>query len=299
MDRIAFFSDDGSAAVCARMVSDGLARLETPVTLALQPHLAQEAAGTGLPPGISIVAFAGRSNGFDVEQALRTASRSGGTVAAALPLSRVDDNVVRGQFDAVITVGASPAAAARAMRAARYDAGSDGSARAGSHGRVPAWFLACSDQAILATKARLSAIDGPALPLATRTLPAVLPRALVAGRGYRDGQVPDGVAGGTAVLLAALSLAVAADPWVKRLDAAGLASLMSARTLPAERALSDRLVGLANAYESLLGTAGADWSGDDLAVSPSRPRDRRAPAARAVPVDRTSAALPARRAYRA
>lgn len=299
MDRIAFFSDDDAGALCARLVSVGLARLGLPVTLALQPRLAQEAAGAGLPAGISVVAFAERANGFDVEQALREASRCGGDVVAALPLGRVDDNALRSQFDAAIAVGSSPAAAARAMRAARYDAGPDGSARAGSRGRVPAWFLARSDQAILATKARLSAIDGPALPFATRTLPAVLPRSLVAGRGCFGDPVPDGVVDGTAVLLAALSLAVAADPWAKRLDAASLAGLMSARTLPAERALSDRLVGLANAYESLLGTVGADRDADDRAVSPSRSRDRRAPAARAVPVDRNAAALPTRRAYRA
>jgi len=298
MDRIAFFSDDDAGALCAQLVALGLARLGLPLTLALQPRLAREAAGVGLPAEISVVALAERANGFDVEQALREASRSGGDIVAALPLSAAGDIALRRQFDAAITVGSSPAAAARAMRAARYDAGSDGSARAGSRARLPAWFLARSDQAVLATKARLSSVAGPALPFATRTLPAVLPRSLVASRGYFGDAMPD-VVGGTAVLLAALSLAVAADPWARQLDAAGLVGLMSARTLPAERALSDRLVGLANAYESLLGATGADWGADDLAASPSRPRDRRAPAVRAVPVDRNAAALPSRRAYRA
>lgn len=297
MDRIAFYSDDDAGALCARLASLGLARLG-PVTLALTPRLAERAAGAGLPEGISIVAFAERANGFDVEIALREGSRSGADVVAALPLSRVDDTVLLSQFDVAITVGTSPAAAARAMRAARYDAGAGGPARVGPRGRVPAWFLARSDQAILATKARLSAVDGPALPFATRTLPTLLPRSrTVGGRDLPD-TVPNRAVEGTAVLLAALSLAIAADPWARRIDAPALAGLMAARTLPTERALSDRLVGLANAYEMLV-TADVDESADELAGSPSRSRDRRTPAARAVPIARDAAAIPGRRTYRA
>lgn len=240
MTRIAFFSDDEAGTICARLVCLGLAALPVSVTLALPAVVEPQVAP---PAGTSVVTLGPDANAFDVERALRPTVRSGDDFVAALPLGLVRDRGVRDQFDAVIAVGDNEASAARALSAARYLA-SNGTA---SEYR-PTWFLVGPGQSVLRTKARLSASAGPALPFAVRSLPMGLPPLTTADRRDLARWHPEPAVRGTGLLLAALASCIAADPTARGFGAADLAALMEARTLPAERALSDRLVALANAY---------------------------------------------------
>ncbi len=245
--KIAFFSDDDAGALCGRMLCLGLSALHGDTTLALA-GAAPAAGGAGAPGGTSVVALAPNANAFEVERAARAATTLGGDFVAALPLTSVRDRALRNQFDAVVTVGFQEASASRALRAARYLAAEDAGAFAAA---PPAWVLAGPGQSELRTRAQLASAVGPRLPFATRALPMALPWLSPAERRRLAAWEADATVIRTGMLLAALALCVAADPGARRLEAADLATLMAARTLPAELALSDRLVGLANAYEEL------------------------------------------------
>lgn len=269
MARIAFFSDDDAGEHCARLTCSGLAQLDGRTVLVLPDH----GAGIGVAPpeGTAVADLAGRTGAFDVERALQPALRCGADVVAALPLARLGDEAVRLQFDAAIAVGRDHVPAARALRAARYVAVDPRIARDRGRNPVPAWFLAGADQPDLMTKARLSPVQGPRLPFATRSLPMALPRMSAAMLDDLRAWRPDDAVLGTGVLLAALALAVAFDPTATGIDAAVIAAMMAARELPAERRLAGRLVGLAEVYERL--------TDPDIRRSPdcsaARPRDRR------------------------
>ena len=265
MPKIAFLADDETATLCARLTCVGLDQIQEKTILAL-PRRAVDP--VRLPPagGVSVVDLAEGVNAYDVERVLLPATRSGDNVVAALPLDRARDDALRLQFDAVIAVGGAPAPAARALRAARYEAAAPGDARSESRDSIPVWFLAGSDQSVLMTKARLSDSARLRLPFATRTLPMLLPRLTPRDREDLEAWRPDDAALGTAVLLAALALAIASDPSATRVEAADLAAMMAAREHPAERTLAERLRGLADVY-------GRVANGDDKA-RPERPRDR-------------------------
>jgi hypothetical protein len=280
MARIAYFSDDEAGTHCARLTCLGLAQLGGATVLALQEP-APCAEGATPPDGVSVVTIEDRANAYDVERLLHEADRRGADVVAALPLAYARDRAVRHQFDAAIAVGREHVPAARALRAARHVAADPGEARDRAHDPVPVWFLAGADQSILATKARLSSARGPLLPFAARSLPMALPR--MSPRAVDDllAWRPDDAVLGTATLLAALAIAVASDPAAAALDAAGIAAMMAARQLPAERRLAGRLVGLAEAYGRL---AGDDGPGrPDTPASPSRDRRRLTPRPPAAP----------------
>jgi len=243
MAKVGFFSDDDTGELCARLTCLGLAGTAGGAILAV-PDAAVGPADAAPPRGVSVVGLEPHADGSGLGRLVSEAGRSGVDVVAAMPLDRLADGPVRNLFDVAITVGGGQVQAARALRAARYEA-SPGTGRTPA---VPAWFLAGSDQSILATKARLSSIHGPRLPFATRALPMVLPRA---ARCSRDGLLswqPGDPARATAALLAALALAAAADPAAARIEAADLAALMAAGTTPEDRRLAGRLLALAEAY---------------------------------------------------
>ncbi|SFU97708.1 MULTISPECIES: hypothetical protein [unclassified Methylobacterium] len=281
MNRIAFFSDDDAGALCARLVCLGLSALSGPITLALAASAGPDGVSAEAPEGTSVIALAPNANAFDIERAVCLAAPRGGDFVAALPLGSAADRGLRNQFDVVVTVGSQQASASRALRAARYVA-TDG-VGIGLAVR-PAWFLAGPRQSELRTKARLSPSSGPCLPFATRALPMALPWLSSEEHRRLAAWEADASLMGTGMILAALALCVAADPEAKRLEAADVAALMTARTLSTERALSDRLVSLATAYAHL--DLAADGSGQ-----PSRPPGSNG--RRAVPV--RSAGSPARR----
>ncbi|MET3414010.1 hypothetical protein [Methylobacterium sp. 1030] len=273
MARIAYFSDDEAGTHCARLTCLGLSQLDGSTILALQEPV--PVAGHATPPeGVSVVTLEDRANAFDLERLLLDAERRGADVVAALPLAYARDRVVRHQFEAAIAVGREPVSATRALRAAQYVATDPCGARGRAYDPVPVWFLAGTDQSVLATKARLSPACGPRLPFAARSLPMALPRmsprSLDDMRAWRG----DDAVLGTATLLAALALAIASDPTAAAIDAAAIAAMMASRQLPAERRLADRLVGLAEAY----GRLAAD-DGPGRPESPgrqaARSRDRR------------------------
>ncbi|MEE7505152.1 hypothetical protein [Methylobacterium mesophilicum] len=268
MTKIAFFSDDEAGTLCARLTCLGLSQLGGTTVLALQEPA--PVAGRATPPdGVSVVTLSDRANGYDVERLLRDTDGRGADVVAALPLAHARDRVVRHQFDAAIAVGREPVPAARALRAAQYVAVDPGEARDRAYDPIPVWFLAGADQSILATKARLSPARGPRLPFAARALPMALPRMSPRALGDMHEWRADDAVLGTATLLAALAIAVASDPMAAAIDAAGIATLMAARQLPAERRLAGRLVGLAEAYGRLADDAGPGSPGRQT----SRSRD--------------------------
>lgn len=254
MAKIAFFSDDDAGEHCARLTCLGLAQLDGQTVLVLPGHV--EGTGDAPPEGTAVADLAERANAFDVERALQPALRCGADVVAALPLARLGDEAVRLQFDAAIAVGRDHVPAARALRAARYVAVDPLGARDRGRDLVPAWFLAGADQPDLMTKARLSPVQGPPLPFATRSLPMALPRLSAAMLDDLRAWRTDDAVLGTGTLLAALALAVASDPTAPGIDAAGIAAMMAARELPAERRLAERLVGLAEVYGRLTDSDG-------------------------------------------
>ncbi|MCJ2054094.1 hypothetical protein [Methylobacterium sp. J-070] len=170
-----------------------------------------------------------------------------------LPLERLEDRDLRATLDVVLTVGQEREAATRALRAARYDAGTPAGALAGgehSHA-VPPWFLPWSGQVDLRTKATLSASRTLRLPFATRTVPFTMPRPDRAGHPVPAGGAMPPTSPRTAVLLASLVTAIAADPHAARIDAGTLGELMAARDFERERRISDRLRALCVEFERL------------------------------------------------
>jgi len=248
-----------------------LAQTEGTTILAL-PGAAIGAGGARPPQGITIVGAAQGEEALDVARVSALADQAGSVLVAALPLACLADEAVRSRFDAAITVGGGQVPAARAFRAARYDAAA---ASAGSGGRtaVPAWFLAGTDQSILGTKARLSSAHGPRLPFATRVLPMALPRIARLGREDLLSWRHEDPVLATATLLAALALAVASDPSATRIEAADLAAMMAAGTTTAERWLAERLLSLAEAYGRAAGDS--DEMHRESAVARSRERRQR------------------------
>ena len=272
--RIAFFSDDGSGSLCGRMVAHALNRLDGPATLATRDG-AWTPDPKGAGPTIEVVP---RTAGLHaLEAAMCPSSHAAGDFVMSMPLDEIGDEALRQRFDVAVAVGGEPAAAARALRAARYDTGDPGRT-------APVWFLALAGQSTLMTKARLAPSQGPRLPYGTRALPMMLPRiGPDAARRLLDDAPDDGILA-TATLLAALLLAVGANPSAQRLDAADLAVLMAARDMPQECALADRLVGLAVAYGRLAGEPVTV----EACPAEARSRDRRRPIAGATADRRTS-----------
>lgn len=241
MISIAFFSDDPVGLSCAHLVAQALAHVDARVALV--------DARDGAPPP------------------------SGDAYAVtSAPLHTVGDEALRARFDVVVTVGEGGASAGRALRAARYDA-----ARTGGTGPTPAWFLPLSDQSIFMTKARLASAHGPRLPFGTRALPVMLPRIGAGARSRLLAGRPDDAVLASGTLLAALVLAVGADPAAAGLDAAGLAVLMAGGDGPGRRLLAGHLVALADAYARLSGR-GTDAAGPTdqaRAIERRRPHDGR------------------------
>ncbi|SFL36710.1 hypothetical protein [Methylobacterium pseudosasicola] len=265
MAKVGFFSDDETGELCARLTCLGLAGTAGSAILAV-PEAAVGPADAAPPRGVSVVGLVPHADGRGLGRLVAETGRSGIDVVAALPLDRLADGAVRCLFDVAVTVGGGQVQAARALRAARYEA-SPGPGRTPA---VPAWFLAGSDQSILATKARLSSAHGPRLPFATRALPMVLPRGTRCGREGLLSWRPGDPVRATAALLAALALAVAADPAAARIEAADLAALMAAGTTPEDRRLAGRLVSLAEAYGRT--ADGPDEVGPDRSRGASRDR---------------------------
>lgn len=246
--RIGFFSDDVGASHAAALVGHGMARAGGNVTVVAPPYRLDPGEEPRANGGVLGLGLPHRSNPYDVQCMLEGLVGRDSDCVVALPLSAIRDKGTCLQFDAVVTVGRDQPAAARALRAARYEAGRSVQAEDGSR---PAWFLVGANQSMLRTQANLSSARGPALPFAVRSLPTTLPRlSTIEEAALFDGR-PDSEALRNGILLAALVVAVASDPHGRRIDAGTIAELMSARDLPRERMTSDRLVGLANAYERL------------------------------------------------
>lgn len=269
--RIGFFSDDDGASHAAALFGHGLAQTGVRVTVVAAPYRSdpgEEAVTTG---GVLGIGLPHRNNPYDVQCLLDGPAGGDADCAVALPLSAIRDRGTRLQFDAVVSVGRGQPAAARALRAARYDTGRNVPSDVGG---PPPWFLVGANQSVVRTQANLSPAHGPALPFAVRSLPTTLPRlsapeaaALFEGR-------PDREALRSGILLAALVVAIVSDPHARRIDAGTIAELISARDLPGERATSDRLVGLANAFDRL-GQASADEARVTAPTRRSHPTLRR------------------------
>ncbi|MGU3340781.1 hypothetical protein ACLBXJ_22425 [Methylobacterium mesophilicum] len=296
MAKIGFFGDDDAAGLCARMVSIGLAPLNDDTVLALprgEGEAEDRRPGAETEPGrVTVVRLDRYPDAREVGDICALADRSGIDLVAALPLDELRNGTLRNQFDAVITVGAGHVAGARALRAARYEVLATPPATGQT--AVPAWFLAGSDQSILTTKARMSSVNGPRLPFATRSLPMLLPRL---NRHGLCGPVPWGAdepAMATATLLAALVLVVAADPTAARIEAADVAAMMAAGTASWDRRLAVRLRALARSYAR---TAGGNVDGP-IGCRATRPSDRRPQPALSAPVANEGVRSPAARALR-
>ncbi|WP_162559855.1 hypothetical protein [Methylobacterium radiodurans] len=213
--------------------------------------------------------------------AMRAAEEQGRDLVLALPIDGLRDGQVRVALDAVVTVGRDHPASARAMSAARFDAwASDGPDAGGEAPRpAPPWFLPCSHQVNLWTQASLAASGPVPLPFATRLLPFMAPRLGQADIPVLVGEALPPAILRTAVLVASLAIAVAADPHARRIEAATLAALMAARELERERRTSDRLLALSAEFERL---EGAGMPGRSTRT-PSLPPARRRPEAHANP----------------
>lgn len=269
--KIGFFSDDIGASHAAALFGHGLARSGGRVAVVAPPYHSDPDRGSRVIGGVVGLGSPHRSNPYDVQCMLEGSVGRDTDCAVALPLSAIREKGICLQFDAVVTVGRDQPAAARALRAARYEAGPNG--RAGE-GAPPPWFLVGANQSVLRTQANLSPVHGPALPFAVRSLPTMLPRlsateeaALFEGRPDQEGLR-------SGILLAALVVALVADPHARRIDAGTIAELISARDLPGDRMTSDRLVGLANAFERL-GEAAAETVHVEAAGRMSHPTSRR------------------------
>ena len=244
MVRIGMFSDDVGSSHAAAMVAQGLSQVGRKVTLVAPEFRPGSDLQANVAGPVSTRALPDRVNAFEVQAILARPHDRNRDRIVALPLAALRERAIRIQFDAVLAVGREHPAAERALAAARYD-----TAAAVGWDAPPAWFLACSGQDGLRTRANLSPERGHRLPFAVRSLPATLPRlsrteatALLEGRPDAD-MVRDGI------LLAVLAVAVAADPHARRIDAGTLSHLMASRDLADERKTSDLLVRLANAYE--------------------------------------------------
>lgn len=244
--RIGIFSDDIGASHAAAMVVHGLSAIGRKVGFAapeFRPGGDLRAASNGL---VSTIALPSRVNAFEVQSLLERFDLRDADRIVSLPLDALRDPAVRIQFDAVLAVGRDLPAAEKAFAAARY-----GTGETVVQDAPPAWFLACRGQHNLWTRANLRPVRGPRLPFATRVLPAAMPRfagerahALLEGRPDIDA-VRDGI------LLAAVVVAVAADPHAGTVDAATVDHLMATRDLAGEREASDLLVALASEYDFL------------------------------------------------
>lgn len=271
--RIGVFSDDAAGPATALLIAHGLASAGAAVEVVGEPGvlpLSRRGAG----PRVSLV---DTNDGGALPAAIRTADEQGRDFVLALPIDRLRDGRVRVALDAVVTVGRDHPASARAMGAARFDAWASGNPDAGDEAPRPAppWFLPCSHQVHLWTRASLAASGAVPLPFATRFLPFMAPRLGQADIPVLVGEALPPAMLRTAVLVASLAVAVAADPHARRIEAATLAALMAARELERERRISDRLLALSAEFERL---EGADLSGRSMRA-PSLPPARRRPEA--------------------
>ena len=263
MSRIAFFSDDEAGVLCARLACLGMTALPGSVTLGLPGEFVAACPPGAAPVSVSVVARPPDRDDLAAGRPRRSAFDTDESLVVALPLEAARDGGVRARFDVAVAVGGGEAAAARALRMARYVA-SDTTVDA----VAPAWFLPCSGQSELRAKAMLSASGRLALPFATRALPMALPRLTMAARHGLATWEPGAAVMGTGLLLAALVLCVGAEPGARRLEPSDIAERIAGRASAAERALSDRLATLANAYGRLEGSAG----GSVPIVGPARRR---------------------------
>ncbi|MEE7492210.1 hypothetical protein [Methylobacterium oryzae] len=179
MARIAFFSDDEAGVLCARLTCLGLTALDGTTTLALPGDVVAASPPIAAPAAVSVVALPARLDALAEGRARRSAFDAADDLVVALPLVASRDRGVRDRFDVAVAVGAGEAAAARALRTARYVASPEDEQ---VDATAPAWFLPGSGQSELRTKAMLSASGRLRLPFATRALPMALPRLTPADR---------------------------------------------------------------------------------------------------------------------
>ncbi|GJE44925.1 hypothetical protein [Methylobacterium soli] len=247
--RIGVYSDDMAGLVAALLLARGLATLGEPVQI--MADLPAEV--RSLP--CENVRWPGAASMSDeaIERAVEGAADPEGHLVVVLPLARLANCRVRRTLDTALTAGRDHPASARALRAARYETNPStcmGAAEA-SDRLPPPWFVPCSHQADLRTRATLASTGAVSLPFATRAIPFMVPR--LGPNEVVTLAAPELPAATlqTGVLLASIVLAIAADPHAQRIDAAGLASLMATRDLEGERQVSDRLLALAAEFERL------------------------------------------------
>jgi hypothetical protein len=271
--RIGVFSDDAAGPATALLIAHGLAGAGAAVEVAAEPSALPLSRG-GAKPRVSHVDTIGTGALLDT---MRAADGQGRDLILALPIDCLRDGQLRVALDAVVTVGRDHPASARAMGAARFDAWASGNPDVGDEGPRPAppWFLPCSHQVHLWTQASLAASGPVPLPFATRLLPFMAPRLGQADIAVLAGEALPPAILRTAVLVASLVVAVAADPHARRIEAATLAALMAARELERERRISDRLLALSAEFERL---EGVDMPGRNTRA-PSLPPARRRPGA--------------------
>jgi hypothetical protein len=243
---IGVFSDDMAGPYAARLLAHGLDVLDARTKVLIDPALAAMSS----PPREIALAQAARL-GESSDEVPQTQAE-GRDVVYAVPLAELQNVRLRSGLNLALTVGRDHPASARAMRAARYDriASADVRVEGGPH-PAPPWFLPLSHQSDLRTQASLAASGRVPLPLATRCFPFMLPRPTAAEmQALSEGNLGP-AARQAAVLLASLAIAAASERNAHKLDAEVIADLMSARTTEAERAVSDRLLELAAAFERL------------------------------------------------
>jgi hypothetical protein len=245
---IGILSDDVAAAHAALLIGTGLAEagVRAGVATAL-PVPARRGLGSD---AVLALVHIDQSGEGPLAAAMARCREEDRDLVVALPLTELQDARLLSRLDVAITVGRERAAAARALHAARYVAG-DPAPGTSQDLRPSPWFLACSDQGVLRTTASLASLAGPALPVATRVLPTVLPRLdrdIEADLLHRSAP-PRCVQAG--IVLAAVAVAAAAEPRAARIDAAGLTGLMAGPGT-GNGDVGDRLIALAAAYARLV-----------------------------------------------
>lgn len=243
------FSDDIAGPAAAILIARGLATLGGPVrVVAVLPSSLTGPQREGLA-----LAGAEAVDEADWPTLLAAGMGGDGDVVIALPLARLSERPLRGALDAVLTIGRDHPASARALRAARFDVGRSAEGGQGTGERhAPPWFMPCSHQVDLWTKATLAASPASArLPFATRALPIMLPRFDLDAVTLLAADEPPISALRMAVLTASLAMAITADPHAQHLDAAAMTRLMMARDAESERLVSDRLLELSTVFEDL------------------------------------------------
>lgn len=253
--RIGVFSNDTAGSAVALLVARGLASVGEPVDVAAEMLLRWE-----LPPSCEVPGL--RIADPSEETGIWTGTgsiRQEGHLVAVLPLDALGAQQPAA-FDVVLTAGRDHPASARALRAARYtiDEYRTPDEVYGSTPPPPAWFVPCSHQAELWTKATLASTGAMKLPFATRAIPFMVPR--LEPEGIMDLMRAEAAPSvlRAAVLLASVVSAIATDPHARGIDAAGVAAVMAGQVPEAGQGVVARLLALATEFERLDASAGRD-----------------------------------------